>query len=153
MVIQFLKQVVCSAAFLVVCSAALLVVPSVLEAQQVPTTGLPFPAAPQVTAPPSNTGAPPNTDADLRARLERLERQNQELMRSIQALKAGNAAKGTAQPAGTTPPNEQAVKSFVNNYLMEMEATKKQEEDAKEAKQEQEGHRIGSDNLKVTAPL
>ena len=150
MVIQFLKQVVCSAAFLVVCSAAFLVVPSVLEAQQVPTTGLPFPAAPEVTAPPSNTGAPPNTDADLRARLERLERQNQELMRSIQALKAGNAAKGTAQPAGTTPPNEQAVKSFVNNYLMEMEATKKQEEDAKEAKQAQEGHRIGSDNLKIT---
>ena len=149
MVIQFLKQVLCSAAFLVVCSAALLVVPSVLEAQQVPTTGLPFPAAPEVTAPPSNTGAPPNTDADLRARLERLERQNQELMRSIQALKAGNAAKGTAQPAGTTPPNEQAVKSFVNNYLMEMEATKKQEEDAKEAKQAQEGHRIGSDNFKV----
>ena len=149
MVTQFLKQVLCSAAFLVVCSAALLVVPSVLEAQQVPTTGLPFPAAPEVTAPPSNTGAPPNTDADLRARLERLERQNQELMRSIQALKAGNAAKGTAQPAGTTPPNEQAVKSFVNNYLMEMEATKKQEEDAKEAKQEQEGHRIGSDNFKV----
>ena len=57
MVTQFLKQVVCSAAFLVVCSAALLVVPSVLEAQQVPTTGLPFPAPPQVTAPPSNTGA------------------------------------------------------------------------------------------------
>ena len=45
MVMQFLKQVLCSAAFLVVCSAALLVVPSVLEAQQVPTTGLPFPAA------------------------------------------------------------------------------------------------------------
>ncbi len=151
MVIQFLKQVVCSAAFLVVCSAALLVVPSVLEAQQVPTTGLPFPAAPEVTAQPSNTGAPPNTDADLRARLDRLERQNQELMRTIQAMQAGNAAKGTAQPAGATPPNDQAVKSFVNNYLMEMEATKKQEEDAKEAKQEQEGHRIGSGNKKVTA--
>src|SRR5271157_5063752 len=142
MVIQFLKQVVCSAAFLVV--------PSVLEAQQVPT-GVPFPAAPEVTAPPSNTGAPPNTDADLRARLDRLERQNQELMRTIQAMQAGNAAKGTAQPAGATPPNDQAVKSFVNNYLMEMEATKKQEEDAKEAKQEQEGHRIGSGNKKVTA--
>ena len=150
MVTRFLKQVLRSAAFLVVCSAALLVVPSVLEAQQVPTTGLPFPAAPEVTAPPSNTGAPPNTDADLRARLERLERQNQELMRSLQALQAGNTAKGTAQPAGTTPPNEQAVKSFVNNYLMEMEATKKQEEDAKEAKQAQEGHRIGSENMKIT---
>ena len=150
MVIQFLKQVVCSAAFLVVCSAALLVVPSVLEAQQVPTTGLPFPAAPEVTAQPSNTGAPPNTDADLRARLERLERQNQELMRSLQAMQAGNAAKGTAPPAGTTPPNEQAVKSFVNNYLMEMETTKKQEEDAKKAKQAQEGHRVGADNFKIT---
>ena len=158
MVIQFLKQVVCSAAFLVVCSAAFLVVPSVLEAQQVPTTGPPVPAAPQVTAPPSNTGAPPNTDADLRARLERLERQNQELMRTIQTMQADIAAKGTAKPAGAKPPNDQAVKSFVNNYLKEMEATKKQEEatkkqeeDAKEAKQEQEGHRIGSGNKKVTA--
>ena len=47
MVTQFLKQVLCRAAFLVVCSAALLVVPSVLEAQQVPT-GLPFPAAPEL---------------------------------------------------------------------------------------------------------
>lgn len=153
MVIQFLKQVVCSAAFLVVCSAAFLVVPSVLEAQQVPTTGLPFPAAPEVTAPPSNTGAPPITDADLRARLERLERQNQELMRTIQTMQAGNAAKGTAKPAGTTPLDEHTVKNFVDNYLMEMEATKTQEEDAKEAKQKQEGHRIGSDNFKITPHL
>ena len=153
MVTQFLKQVLCSATFLVVCIAALLVVPSVLEAQQVPTSGLPFPAAPEVTAPPSNTGAPPNTDADLRARLERLERQNQELMRSIQALKAGDAAKGTAKPAGTTPPNEQAVKSFVNNYLMEMETTKKQDADAAKAKEEQEGHRVGSGNKNVKARI
>src|SRR5271157_6610025 len=153
MVIHFLKQVVCSAAFLVVCSAPFLVVPSVLEAQQVPTTGLPFPAAPEVTAPPSNTGAPPNTDADLRARLERLERQNQELMRTIQTMQAGNAAKGTAKPAGTTPLDEHTVKNFVDNYLMEMEATKTQEEDAKEAKQKQEGHRIGSDNFKITPHL
>ncbi len=157
MVTQFLKQVLCRAAFLVACSAALLVVPSVLKAQQVPT-GLPFPAAPPATAPPSNTGAPPNTDADLRARLERLERQNEELMRTIQTMQAGNAAKGTAKPAGTTPLDDKAVKSFVNKYLKEMEATKKQEEatkkqeeDAKEAKKEQEGHRIGSGNKKVTA--
>jgi len=150
MVTQFLKQVLRSAALLVVCSAALLVVPSVLEAQQVPTGGLPFPAAPEVTAPPSNTGAPPITDADLRARLERLERQNQELMRTIQTMQAGNAAKGTAKPPGTTPLDEHTVKNFVDNYLMEMEATKTQEEDAKEAKQKQEGHRIGSENLKIT---
>ena len=149
MVTPFLKQVLCSAAFLVVCSAALLVVPGALEAQQVPT-GLPFPTAPDVTAPPSNTGAPPITDADLRARLERLERQNQELMRTIQTMQAGNAAKGTAKPAGTTPLDDQAVKNFVNDYLMQKEATKKQEEDAEKAKRAREGHRIGSENFKIT---
>jgi phosphate-selective porin OprO/OprP len=89
-------------------------------------------------------GAAQSSDDDLRARIERLEQQNQELMRALQH---------TSAPAGaaeTAPPAKEEVQKIVADYLKDREDKKKGEEAAAKAKLADEGYRVGS-NLSVDA--
>jgi len=83
---------------------------------------------------------------DLKARIERLEKQNQELMQLLKNQQVIQAQPSTA-PAGDT-----AVRKIVGDYLKEQEAAKKKADDAKkeadDAKKkeaEEKGHEVGSD--------
>jgi phosphate-selective porin OprO/OprP len=93
------------------------------------------------------TGAPQSADADLRARIERLERQNQELMRALQSTstQGGGEAAGAGGGVG-----KDEVQKIVSDYLASREAAKKQEESAKKAADEADGYRVGS-LMNVTA--
>ena len=103
-----------------------------------------------------NTTAPDTTE-----RIERLEKQNQELLLMLQKMQNGaavqvapaatveqapSAASGAPKEAGT-----EQVKKVVNDVLKEKEETKKKEEAAAKAKADDEGYKIGTDlNLKAT---
>jgi phosphate-selective porin OprO/OprP len=128
MILTYLKKV----GYTVASVAALVATANVVEAQQ------------------AGTSASSYTDASLQARIERLERQNQELMRALENLQATRS--GTAESASNvqasdkvTPDGTAQVQKIVADYLAEREATKKQEDEAKKAKQADEWYRIGSD--------
>ena len=83
---------------------------------------------------------------DLRARIERLERQNEELM---QALRNANSHVSTdGAPAGPSNVNKDDVQRIVKDYLAERDADKKQP--AANSAESPEGYKVGS-VLGVTA--
>ena len=90
--------------------------------------------------------------------MERLEQQNQELLRALQNVQAGLPQAGTAAPtsiiqeiqARACPGDSDAVKKIVDDELAKRDAAKKQEEDAKAAQVADEGYRVGSD-MKASA--
>ena len=90
-------------------------------------------------------------DPSTEARIEKLERQNQDLMQTIMQMQSSHAtsapAANSAQPAAV---NQAEVKKVVDDTLKEQEAKKKADADAAKAKQADEGYKIGTD-LKMTA--
>ena len=103
------------------------------------------PAANQGAAPGQpGLGAP--QDADLRTRIERLERQNEELMQALR-----NATSHVSTDAAPTSPvvNKDDVQKIVATYLAEKDAEKKQTASANSA-ESPEGYKVGS-ILGVTA--
>jgi phosphate-selective porin OprO/OprP len=100
--------------------------------------------AQDVASPLPSDGAASSNKAELRARLERLEQQNQELMRALQDTSAPAAG------AEAAPPAKEEVQKIVADYLKDREDKKKGEECAAKAKLEDEGYRVGS-NLSVEA--
>jgi phosphate-selective porin OprO/OprP len=83
---------------------------------------------------------------EMKARLERLEKQNEDLRQRLE----------TASPAAYQPQNAPAkeekekINSMIDAYMKDKEAKKKAEEDAKVKKREEEGYKVGSEtNLSV----
>jgi len=91
-------------------------------------------------------GGPQDPDGDLRARIERLEKQNEELMRALQNA-TGHVSTETAPTSAAIGRDE--VQKIVADYLAVKEADKQQEAPAKQA-ESPDGYRIGS-LLTVTA--
>jgi phosphate-selective porin OprO/OprP len=96
----------------------------------------------------------PSTTQDMKTRIERLEKQNQELLTTLQRMQVtptsptpGSAASGASAPVTLTPAD---VKSIAAEVQKEQEAAKKSTDDAAKAKTEDEGYKIGSD-LKMSA--
>jgi phosphate-selective porin OprO/OprP len=98
---------------------------------------------------------------DLKARIERLEKQNQDLMQTLQKMQmtpTGPLPSGPPESGFTGVPGEQPtplgkddVKKIVGDYLKEKEGAKKAEDAAAKQKAEDEGYRIGSDlSMKAT---
>jgi phosphate-selective porin OprO/OprP len=100
----------------------------------------PAPGGPQ-TSGRAQLGSPADTDGDLRGRIERLEKQNEELMR---ALRNASSPVSTQAPATADGVAKDDVKKIVNDYLAEKDAAKKAEA-AKNKPDSPEGYRIGSD--------
>ncbi len=130
----------------ILCGVGLLVLARVGNAQEGPAT----PPVGQPSAQPSTTTlgspqAPP--DADLRARIERLEKQNQELMHALQNVSTQGDSGGKE---GAAPLGRDQVQKIVGDYLKQKDSAKKAEEEAKKARAEEEGYKIGTD-LKVSA--
>jgi phosphate-selective porin OprO/OprP len=83
---------------------------------------------------------------ELKARLDRLEKQNEELKRKLEVAPAAY------QPAPYTPAPEpdkekkekEKINKMVDSYLKEKDAKKKKEDDAKALQKEQEGYKVGS---------
>jgi phosphate-selective porin OprO/OprP len=94
------------------------------------------PANAASTAPRAALEAPVTSDADLRARIERLERQNQELMRALQLTSLQG---GAPAPAATAPGvSRDDVKQIVADYMAAQKQTEKKPDPA-------DGFRVGSD--------
>jgi phosphate-selective porin OprO/OprP len=91
---------------------------------------------------------------DLRVRLERLEQENQRLLKQYEQLHVvPTAAVPGSFPANAAADNPLApgeVKKIVGAYLEEADQQKKAADDAAKAKAEEEGYRIGTD-LKMSA--
>ena len=97
---------------------------------------------------------------ETKARIERLEKQNQELLQYLQRTHApaGGAMLTAPQvtptgPGGGQPPaaSQDDVKKIVGDYIEDQEAKKKAAEDAAKAKAEDEGYKVGTDlNFKAT---
>src|SRR5262245_18101470 len=91
---------------------------------------------------------------DLRARVERLEKQNQELINALKNL--GPRASIGFQEGGGAPDGKAAlskddVKKIIDDRFKQDADKKKKEEDEKKLKLEQEGFKIGSDlSMKAT---
>jgi hypothetical protein len=97
---------------------------------------------------------PPVAQDDMKARLERLENQNQELMESLKKLQASQSRPATALPAGTSSLTENDVQKIVGDYLKTVEDKKSQEvgnpgqgagaPPPVPATQTEEGYRVGT---------
>ncbi len=84
--------------------------------------------------------------ADLKARMDRIERENWELKQKL-----GGARQYTAYQTGAaTAPEQEKVKKVVGEVLKERDDKKKAEEAATKARQDEEGFKAGSD-LGLTA--
>jgi phosphate-selective porin OprO/OprP len=117
------------AARTVACCAAILVMAHAARAQQPP---------PATDAPILPSASPQSeADKDLRARIERLERQNQELMHAMERVQAEGTQRNTVVPASTQAP---AVGADVKN---QSEAAIKKDGDGQTAK-EPEWYQVGS---------
>jgi phosphate-selective porin OprO/OprP len=81
--------------------------------------------------------------AELLQRLEKLEKQNQELQDRLAGMSAPGAGKAQEQ-------EKKALHKAIEEYQKDKEKKKKQEDDAKKAKEEAEGYKIGTD-LGLTA--
>jgi phosphate-selective porin OprO/OprP len=114
------------------CGAALLAGASLVQAQGnntpqtmpiVPSVVLETPKTPGLALP-TTTPAPANETAELKARLERLERQNQELMDALKGIKKAqlSAPTSTAVDANSAGLTANDVRSIINNYFSEKEA-------------------------------
>ncbi len=98
--------------------------------------------------------APP--DDDLKARIERLEKQNQELLEALKRLQTvpTSPITGFHQPSNALPAAEQGglgkedVKKIVGDYLKGQEEKKKAADAALKQKEEEEGYKVGT-NLKM----
>jgi phosphate-selective porin OprO/OprP len=111
----------------------------------------------------ARAGAQEPANDDLKARIERLERQNQELLEALKRLQAtptspvtgfrevpGLTVGGGAAEAGGGLGKED-VQKIVGDYLKQKEAEKKKADDAAKKKLEDEGFRVGSDlSMKAT---
>lgn len=102
------------------------------------------------TAAPARAQSPNDPD-ELRKRIERLERQNEELLQALRGQQAilgapvsgeGDAAQGSV--------GRSEVEKIVGDYIKTQETKKKQEDDRKKQEAEAQGHKVGSD-LKFSA--
>jgi phosphate-selective porin OprO/OprP len=122
--------------------AALLIAVHSIGAQQTNYQPSTAPAAPEPVKAAS-------ADEDLKARIERLEHQNQELLKKLDNIQnTSHATEADAiHPAADQAKSDgtEQVKKIVAEYLNQHEAAKKQEEEEKKAKQAEEGYRVGSD--------
>src|SRR5437763_1543637 len=117
------------------CALGLLAVARMSSAQGGVT---PPPATPpQAQAGQATLGGPQSPDADLRARIERLEAQNQELLRALQTTSTQAGPDGAKPAVGA-----EQVQKIVRDYLEAKDAAKKEEESAKKAHLEAEGYRV-----------
>jgi hypothetical protein len=129
MVLPFLKRLARHA----LCGAALLTVANTAHAQQ------------------------PDPTAELRARIERLEKQNEELLQALRQLQTGtNPALnvGSMDNAGSmdkvTPLGKQEVQKIVSDYLKERDEKKKADEAKTKQEEADKGFVVGKD-LGLTA--
>jgi phosphate-selective porin OprO and OprP len=90
----------------------------------------------------------PGSDAE---RIDRLEKQNQELWHMLQSLQNGQVATvpaltpaSGAQQQGSGSPLEDQVRKAVDDALKQKEAGKKAEDDDAKAKADEEGYQVGS---------
>ncbi len=90
---------------------------------------------------------------DLKTRVERLEKQNLELMQALQKLQGTARTPDPSQvPAATggseqqdVTLNESAVQRLVGDYLKNLDEKKKAEQEAAKQKEELEGYKVGTD--------
>jgi phosphate-selective porin len=107
------------------------------------TVGISLAADAQGPSPPSVS------QEDLKARVERLERQNQELMDALKKLQSSQAAVAE-QPTSTSATGQPSldkndVQKIVGDYLQSVEAKKQAEKAAAKQKEEEEGYKVGTD--------
>ena len=117
----------------IVCAIALLGLAPMGQAQE---SAKPLPAGNAVPAPNGVTfGTPQSPDDDLRARIEKLERQNEQLMRALQS----KSAQGGAPAPDGAPVGREEVQKIVADYLaVQQEASAKKADSA-------DGYRVGTD--------
>jgi len=84
-------------------------------------------------------GAPQNVDSDLRARIERLEKQNEELMRALQGATSHVSADGSPASAGV---GKDEVQKIVSDYMAARDAAVQA---APKGADSADGYRVGSD--------
>ncbi len=80
---------------------------------------------------------------EMKARLDKLEKQNEELRQKV-----GDGTSPVMHDSGPYKPEvagKEAINKIVETYLKEKESQKKAEADAKKAKEEEEGYKVGSD--------
>jgi phosphate-selective porin OprO/OprP len=102
-------------------------------------------------APDPATVAPPVTgsDADLKARIERLEKQNQELLDALRGLQSPTQTAPPAPGTTTAPLGTSDVQKIVGDYLKTREEAKKEDDTAKAKEAEAKGFTVGK-NLGFT---
>ncbi len=132
------------------CGAALLTVANLVQAQ----VGLPIPQPPaQETVvktpglgiPSTPVGVPAAAASnEEKARIERLEKQVQDLTNALKSVQAQPAPVSTAAPQSGLTASD--VRSLIDGYYAEQEGAKKAEQKAKAA----EGYKVGTD-LKMSA--
>ena len=136
------------------CGTALLAAVSLAQAQEpgiiplsVPGIGLPM-TVPVTTV--TATAAPPtNTNVEeMKARLDRLEKQNEELLKALQAQPASRPSTVVTEQAGGL--NKDEVQKIVGDYLGQRDAAAKAADVAKKADADAKGFTVGS-NLGMTA--
>ncbi|MBL8799850.1 MAG: hypothetical protein JNM56_38565 [Planctomycetia bacterium] len=88
--------------------------------------------------------------AEMKARLEALERQNFELMKRLEGGAAPIAVRTEAAEGGAEPADPASVRKIVGDYLKEIDTQKKKADEAKKLVDEQEGFTVGKD-LSMTA--
>jgi phosphate-selective porin OprO/OprP len=95
---------------------------------------------------PAQAPAPDPTLVDMKARLERLEKQNEDLRRRLETT-----TPAAYQPQAVPENVEKAkINSLIDTYMKEKEAKKKAEDAAKVKQMEEEGYKVGSETaLKV----
>ncbi len=129
------------------CGTALLTAAHLAHAQEgesvprTPALNLPM------TVPVSNPSQTTNVE-ELKARLDRLEKQNQDLLRALQAKPVSQSSMVVTEQAGGLNKNE--VQKIVGDYLSQRDAAAKEAEAAKKADAEARGHTVGG-NLGMTA--
>jgi phosphate-selective porin OprO and OprP len=93
-------------------------------------------------------------DVGTEVRIEKLERQNQDLLQTLQQMQSTPASPALASPAANSPqassPTEAELKKMVAASLQEQDAKKKADADAAKAKAQDEGYKVGTE-LNMTA--
>ena len=129
------------------------ILPVAATAPALDATLPPVVEAPVVPAPP----AAPASD-DLKARIDRLERQNQELLNTLKAMQAPSpvALQNQLPPAEGGGPREEsslsknAVQKMVGEYLKDRDEKKTKDDEAKKKQEKEKGFVVGS-QLGMTA--
>jgi phosphate-selective porin OprO and OprP len=88
---------------------------------------------------------------ETKTRLERLEKQNQELIQYLQQMQVAPTSPAPAGPQATPnapvqPPavSQDEVKKIVGDYIKEQDAAKKAADDAAKAQADEEGYKVGT---------